>query len=86
MKFIIRSLFQINDTFLTCVNRLITKEEFLRKSVSKNHSSISSESESKANIAFKIFDENHDGFITEKEMREHSKITKTQVKPLVSFD
>ena len=64
---------------------MITKEEFLRKSVSKNHSSISSESESKANIAFKIFDENHDGFITEKEMRDHSKITKTQVNPLVSF-
>ena len=63
------------------MNRLITKEEFLKKSFPRQSSSsnISSDNESKANIAFKLFDENHDGFITQKEMRDNSKITKTQV-------
>lgn len=40
---------------------------------------VSNDSDSKVNLAFKIFDENHDGYVTEKEMRNHSKITKSQV-------
>ena len=62
-------------------NRLITKEEFLKKSITRYSSTgmVSNDSESKVNIAFKIFDENHDGYITEKEMRNRSKITKSQV-------
>lgn len=74
-------LFYLFYVILLSFDRLITKEEFLKKSVPKHSSTgmVSNESESKANIAFKIFDENHDGFITEKEMRNHSKITKTQV-------
>ena len=62
-------------------NRLITKEEFLKKSITRHSSTgmVSNDSESKVNIAFKIFDENHDGYITEKEMRNRSKITKSQV-------
>ena len=67
---------------LTC-NRVISREEFLGGSLSKNSSRRGSlaEKEAKADLAFKVFDKNHDGYITKDEMLKTSKnLTKKQVK------
>jgi len=66
----------------------ITKEEFLRKSITRHSSTgiVSNDTDSKVNLAFKIFDENHDGYVTEKEMRNHSKITKSQTNAIFKMN
>ena len=63
-------------------NRVISKEEFLGESRSRNSSRRGSmaEKEAKADLAFKVFDKNHDGYITKEEMLKTSKnLTKKQV-------
>ena len=86
MRFILAALriryyFRAKTNVCYHLNRFITKEEFLRKSITRHSSTgiVSNDTDSKVNLAFKIFDENHDGYVTEKEMRNHSKITKSQV-------
>lgn len=60
---------------------LISKEEFLNNKSSngftKNNSTFKKESTS--DVAFRIFDENRDGYVTKQEMRKTSKMTKTQI-------
>ena len=38
-----------------------------------------SKNETKADMAFRVFDENKDGYVTKQEMRKISNLTKTQV-------
>lgn len=67
-------IIQIDDIF-----SLISKEEFLGE-VGRDHKRRLSTDE-KAEIAFKVFDKNHDGFITKGEMLTVSKnLTKEQVR------
>lgn len=59
--------------------RFISKEEFLGE-VGKDHHKDRLSTDEKAEIAFKVFDKNHDGFITKGEMLTVSKnLTKEQV-------
>ena len=63
--------------------RVISKEEFLGEPTAKSPSRRGSyvEKEAKADLAFKVFDRNHDGYITKEEMLKASKhLTKKQVK------
>ena len=63
--------------------RVISKEEFLGEPAAKSSSRRGSyvEKEAKADLAFKVFDRNHDGYITKEEMLKGSKnLTKKQVK------
>ena len=63
-------------------NRVISKEEFLGEPALKSPSRRGSyvEKEAKADLAFKVFDRNHDGYITKEEMLKASKnLTKKQV-------
>ena len=57
--------------------RVISKEEFINKGCSRNGSL--TKKESKADVAFRIFDENRDGYITRQELQKSSKMTKAQV-------
>ena len=62
---------------------MISKEEFLGEPAAKSSSRRGSyvEKEAKADLAFKVFDRNHDGYITKEEMLKGSKnLTKKQVK------
>ena len=63
------------------VNRVISKEEFLGEPLrSSSRRGSTAEKEAKADIAFKVFDKNHDGYITKEEMLKTSKnLTKKQV-------
>ena len=63
--------------------RVISKEEFLGEPAAKSSSRRGAyvEKEAKADLAFKVFDRNHDGYITKEEMLKGSKnLTKKQVK------
>ena len=67
-------------------NRVISKEEFLGEPAVKSSSRRGSyvEKEAKADLAFKVFDRNHDGYITKEEMLKGSKnLTKKQVKGIL---
>ena len=66
--------------------RVISKEEFLGEPAVKSSSRRGSyvEKEAKADLAFKVFDRNHDGYITKEEMLKGSKnLTKKQVKGIL---
>ena len=66
--------------------RVISKEEFLGEPALKSPSRRGSyvEKEAKADLAFKVFDRNHDGYITKEEMLKGSKnLTKKQVKRIL---
>jgi len=58
----------------------ISKEEFIGEAGASPTSSKKMDAEAKAEIAFKAFDKNHDGFVTKSEMMKVSKkLTKEQV-------
>ena len=68
--------------------RVISKEEFLGEPALKSPSRRGSyvEKEAKADLAFKVFDRNHDGYITKEEMLKGSKnLTKKQVKRILQI-
>lgn len=68
---------------------VISKEEFLGESRSRNSSRRGSmaEKEAKADLAFKVFDKNHDGYITKEEMLKTSKnLTKKQVQAVFELN
>ena len=60
--------------------RKISKEEFIGEAGASPTSSKKMDADAKAEIAFKAFDKNHDGFVTKSEMMKVSKkLTKEQV-------
>ena len=67
------------------LNRVISKEEFLGEPITKSSSRRGShtelDKETKADLAFNVFDKNHDGYVTKGEMLKTSKnLTKKQVR------
>ena len=57
---------------------VISKEEFINNSGCSKNGSLNKK-ESTADVAFMLFDENRDGYITKPEMQKSSKMTKSQV-------
>ena len=75
-------------TIVLFLNRVISKEEFLGEPAPKSSSRRGSatDPETKADLAFNVFDKNHDGYVTKGEMLKTSKnLTKKQVSLGISY-
>ena len=57
---------------------VISKEEFTNNNGCSKNGSLNKK-KSTAEVAFRSFDENRDGYITKQELQKSSKMTKTQV-------
>ena len=80
---VLNSIWGLVCKMFALLYRVISKEEFLGEPAGKSPSRRGSyvEKEAKADLAFKVFDRNHDGYITKEEMLKGSKnLTKKQVK------
>merc|ERR1712141_520993 len=57
---------------------VISKEEFCNNRACSRNGSLTKK-ESTADVAFRIFDENKDGYVTKQELQKSSKMTRAQI-------
>ena len=77
-----RFLFRRNFKIFTSIFRKISKEEFVGgpSATERRKSGVGLDTDAKAELAFNVFDKNHDGYVTKNEMLKVSKnLTKEQV-------
>ena len=77
--------FLLNLSVYRISKDVISKEESINNNCCSKNGSLNKK-ESTADVAFRLFDENRDGYITKPEMQKSSKMTKSQVQICINYN